>query len=182
MAKNVVWITRWLNELKFNFVCNLFIRLLNDNQKSLDLIKNFENHSRIKHIDVQYHYIRKIAENELIKTSYVSINEMIADVFTKPTTPVIFKKLKKKLNLYWIFQKIEKDEKKWNDKTWNFAKRFEANTQTPNNRIGDEPIDTHTRKISYVLIEYGMGANLVMKMLKLRNQLYALYLTISLAL
>ena len=105
-TKNVVWATRWLNELKFNLVCNLPIRLLNDNQGSLDLIKNFENHSRTKHINVQYHYIREVAEDGLIKTSYVFINEMIADVLTKPTTPMIFKKLRKKLDLYWIFQKV----------------------------------------------------------------------------
>ena len=75
---------------------NFFIKLLDDNQKSLNLIKNSKHHNRIKHIDVQYHYIKKMIENDLIKSVYVSINEMIADILIKFIKSAIFLHLEKK--------------------------------------------------------------------------------------
>lgn len=53
-GKNIVWVTRWMNELGFGKHMNLPGIVLNgDNQGTLDLIKNPEHHSRSKHIDIQ---------------------------------------------------------------------------------------------------------------------------------
>ena len=78
---------------------NMSIKLFDDNQGTLDLIKNSEHHSRIKHIDVQYHYIKEVMENGLMRLGYVSTKEMIADMLTKPTKPTIFLILRRKLSL-----------------------------------------------------------------------------------
>ena len=48
------------------------------------LSKNAEFHSRTKHIDVQYHYIREAIEDGLVTVSYIPTNEMAADSLTKP--------------------------------------------------------------------------------------------------
>ena len=97
-SKTVVWASRWMRELFGDFL-KTPIELLGDNQGSLDLIKNPENHSRTKHIDVQYHYIREVVQDGLMRTGYVSTKEMIADILTKPTKPAIFLMLRKKLGL-----------------------------------------------------------------------------------
>ena len=98
ISKNIVWTIRWIKKFDLNRNLNLFIKLLDDNQKSLNLIKNSKHHNRIKYIDVQYHYIKKMIENDLIKSVYVSINEMIADILIKFIKSAIFLHLKKKLN------------------------------------------------------------------------------------
>lgn len=52
-------------------------------RQSIALIKNPENHSRTKHIDVQYHYVREVVEDGLVKISYMPTAEMAADILTK---------------------------------------------------------------------------------------------------
>ena len=96
--KNIVWAIRWIKKFDLNQNLNFFIKLFDNNQKLLNLIKNLKHHNQIKHIDVQYHYIKKMIENDLIKSVYVSINEMIADILIKFIKSVIFLHLKKKIN------------------------------------------------------------------------------------
>ena len=98
ISKNIVWTIRWIKKFDLNQNLNFFIKLFDDNQKSLNLIKNSKHHNRIKHIDVQYHYIKKMIENDLIKFVYVFINEMIVDILIKFIKSIIFLHLKKKLN------------------------------------------------------------------------------------
>ena len=102
-GKNIVWATRWINELRLREMLNNSpIQLLGDNQGAISLIKNSEHHSRIKHIDVQYHYVREIAKDGLIKSNYVPISDMIADILTKPIKPAIFLHFRNKLGLIKI--------------------------------------------------------------------------------
>lgn len=75
------------------------IKLLGDNQGSLDFIKYPEHHSHTKHIDVQYHYVREVAEDGLIRPGYVSTKDMIPDILIKPIKPPIFLPLRNKLGL-----------------------------------------------------------------------------------
>ena len=55
-----------------------------DNQGCIAIATNPVHHSRTKHIDVKYHYIRQCVEREVIKLEYLPTNNMIADIFTKP--------------------------------------------------------------------------------------------------
>lgn len=98
-AKTIVWASKWMRELFGEEFLEMPIKLLGDNQGSLDLIKNPEHHSRTKHIDVQYHYIREVVEDGLMRTEHVSTKEMIADALTKPTKPATFLMLRRKLGL-----------------------------------------------------------------------------------
>ena len=98
-SKNLVWATRWIKELKFDHICNLPIKLLGDNQGTLDLIKNPEHHSRTKHIDVQYHYIREVVADGYVEIEHIPTKEMTADIFTKPLNRDIFTTLRARLGL-----------------------------------------------------------------------------------
>ena len=42
-----------------------------------------EMHSRTKHIDVRYHFIRERIQRGSVRVSYVSTSETVADNFTK---------------------------------------------------------------------------------------------------
>ena len=54
-----------------------------DNQRSMLLAKNSIHHSRMKHIDMQYHFIREKLESGVIELKYCPTEHMVADVLTK---------------------------------------------------------------------------------------------------
>jgi intergrase/recombinase len=45
---------------------------------------NPEFYARLKHIDIQYHYIRELVENDTVKLEYIQTSEMAVDYLTKP--------------------------------------------------------------------------------------------------
>ena len=98
-GKDIVWVTRWMNELGFGKHMNFPIKLNGDNQGTLDLIRNPEHHSRSKHIDIQLHYLREVINDGYTSTGHVSTHEMIADIFTKPLGATMFKELRAKLGV-----------------------------------------------------------------------------------
>ncbi len=59
------------------------IVIYENNQNAIALIKNSQFHARIKHIDIQTHFIREKVIEEFIDLAYVSIDQMIADDLTK---------------------------------------------------------------------------------------------------
>ena len=54
--------------------------------KSLALIKNLEFHARIKHINIQYHYIHELIKDSVVKLKHCNINNMTADYLIKLLT------------------------------------------------------------------------------------------------
>ena len=60
------------------------ITIYADNQSAIKLLKNPVLSMRSKHIDVIYHFARKRVALKDIAFKYISTDEMIADVLTKP--------------------------------------------------------------------------------------------------
>jgi hypothetical protein len=54
-----------------------------DNQNAIVFVKNSQFHARIKHIDIQTHFIREKVIEGSIDLFYVLIDQMIADDLTK---------------------------------------------------------------------------------------------------
>ena len=61
-----------------NFVMNV------DNQGAINLAKNPVNHQRSKHIDIKYHFLRSEIQTGNLILQYVSTEDNLADIFTKP--------------------------------------------------------------------------------------------------
>lgn len=59
------------------------IVLYGDNLSAQQLAKNHTYHSRTKHIDIKYNFIRDVVNNDMLKIEYIPTNDMIADVLTK---------------------------------------------------------------------------------------------------
>ncbi|KYN27392.1 Copia protein, partial [Trachymyrmex cornetzi] len=59
------------------------VSLHNDNQSAGKLAINPMFHSRSKHIDIKYHFIRQALTENKIELSYTPTEEVIADVLTK---------------------------------------------------------------------------------------------------
>ena len=75
------------------------ITIKEDNQGAIALTQNPIAHSRTKHIDIRFHFIREARENGSIDIVYCPTSEMIADLFTKPIPRGQFEKLRDLLGM-----------------------------------------------------------------------------------
>jgi hypothetical protein len=57
-------------------------------------------HSRTKHIDIRYHFLRDHQQRGDIEIAYVSTKEQLVDTFTKPLDEKTFSKLRNELNIF----------------------------------------------------------------------------------
>jgi hypothetical protein len=81
------------------------VPLLCDNESAVRMADNPVEHSRIKHIDMWYHFLRDHQQKGDIKIAYVSTHNQLADIFTKPLDEKTFSKLRNELNILdsWNF-------------------------------------------------------------------------------
>lgn len=74
----------YLRNLIHEITGNLYVIDLHcDNQSAMKLASSQQCHNRSKHIDVRYHYIRNVINDNIIKIKYVPTGEMPADILTK---------------------------------------------------------------------------------------------------
>ena len=65
-----------------------------DNQGAINLAKNPIHHQRSKHIDIKYHFIRLEVREKRVSLQYISSEENLADIFTKPASKGKLEKFK----------------------------------------------------------------------------------------
>ena len=70
-----------------------------DNTSAIAITENPVQHSRTKHIDIKYHFIREHVMNGTIEMHFVPSEEQIADIFTKPLDESTFTRLVSKLGM-----------------------------------------------------------------------------------
>ncbi|GKG30965.1 hypothetical protein Tco_0423453, partial [Tanacetum coccineum] len=75
------------------------IPLYCDNKTAIALCCNNVQHSRAKHIDVHYHFIKEQADNGIVELYFVRTEYQLADIFTKPLPREIFNFLIEKLGM-----------------------------------------------------------------------------------
>jgi hypothetical protein len=73
--------------------------LLCDNESAIRIADNPVEHSRTKHIDIRYHFLRDHQQRGDIEIAYVSTKDQLADIFTKPLDEKTFSKLRNELNI-----------------------------------------------------------------------------------
>ncbi|GKF98601.1 putative ribonuclease H-like domain-containing protein, partial [Tanacetum coccineum] len=76
----VLWIQNHMMDYGFNFM-NTKIHI--DNESTISVINNPVAHSRTKHIEIRFHFIRDCYEKRLIKVIKIHIDSNIADLLTK---------------------------------------------------------------------------------------------------
>jgi hypothetical protein len=75
------------------------VPLLCDNESAIRMADNPVEHSRTKHIAIQYHFLRYHQQRGDIEITYVSTKDQLADIFTKPLDEKTFTKLRNELNI-----------------------------------------------------------------------------------
>ena len=86
----VLWIRNQLRD--YGLVLER-IPIMCDNTSAISIVSNPVNHSRTKHIDIRYHFIREHAHNGTIELHYVPTDKQLADIFTKPLDEATFNRL-----------------------------------------------------------------------------------------
>ena len=79
-GKEMLWMKRFLLELGLS---QLTYVVFCDSQSAMDLSKNSMYHSRTKHIDVRYHWLRLAIEEQTLQLEKVHTDDNVADMLTK---------------------------------------------------------------------------------------------------
>jgi hypothetical protein len=61
-----------------------------DSRSAISVAKNPVLHSRTKHIDVRYHFLRDNVEKGIIDLTHVPSQKQLADILTKPLDQATF--------------------------------------------------------------------------------------------
>jgi hypothetical protein len=83
VAKEVIWLRNLMMQLTCDVEYSQTIMIYENNQSVIALIKNSQFHARIKHIDIQTHFIKEKVIEEFIDLTYVFIHQIITDDLTK---------------------------------------------------------------------------------------------------
>ncbi|GJR37388.1 retrovirus-related pol polyprotein from transposon TNT 1-94 [Tanacetum coccineum] len=92
----ILWMRSQLTDYGFQFNK---IPLYCDNKSAIALCCNNVQHSRAKHIDVRYHFIKEQVENGIVELYFVRTEYQLADIFTKPLPRDRFNFLIEKLGM-----------------------------------------------------------------------------------
>ncbi|GKB41045.1 hypothetical protein Tco_0885987 [Tanacetum coccineum] len=95
-SAQVLWMRSQLTNYGFQFNK---IPLYCDNKSEIALCCNNVQHSRAKHIDVRYHFIKEQVENGIVELYFVRTEYQLADIFTIPLPRERFNFLIEKLGM-----------------------------------------------------------------------------------
>ncbi|GKA42777.1 hypothetical protein Tco_0735437 [Tanacetum coccineum] len=73
----------WMRSQLTDYGLGNKIPLYYDNKSAIGLCCNNVQHSRSKHIDMRYHFIKEQVENGVVELYFVRIEYQLADIFTK---------------------------------------------------------------------------------------------------
>ena len=80
-AKECIWLRRLIRELFPSLISQTTLHC--DNQAALTLAVDDNYHTRTKHINIRYHFIRECVAQKVIDLIYCPTDDMTADVLTK---------------------------------------------------------------------------------------------------
>ena len=91
VAKQVLWQRSLFTELDFEIPTTSTI--FTDNQAAISISHHPEFHSRTKHIDIAYHFLRDLVESGTLDIIYIPSRENLADILTKGLARVLHEEL-----------------------------------------------------------------------------------------
>jgi hypothetical protein len=74
-----------------------------DSTSAISVARNLVLHSRTKHIEVRYHFLRDNVDKGNIDLIHVPIEKQLADILTKPLDQVTFARLRGELGVFFSF-------------------------------------------------------------------------------
>lgn len=96
-VQEYVWLRTLLREIGYG--TNEATTIMCDNNVAINLSEDLMLHSRVKHVDIKYHFLRERVASEEIVMRYINTKDNIADLFTKPLSLPRFSRLCRILGL-----------------------------------------------------------------------------------
>lgn len=96
-AFEIIWLVSLLTELRVPLPATPTIYC--DNIGATYLSTNPVFHSRMKHLALDYHFVRELVQTKLLRVSHVSSTDQLADALTKPLPQTRFYDLFVKIGL-----------------------------------------------------------------------------------
>ena len=93
-----VWLRRFVDHLKVYSSSNS-LTIYTDSQASIAYSKDLKFHSKAKHIDIKYQFVKDMVAQEGVNLKYISTHDMIADPLTKVTNRETFERHTRALGL-----------------------------------------------------------------------------------
>ncbi|GKC20581.1 hypothetical protein Tco_1022731 [Tanacetum coccineum] len=93
---NIVWMKSQLSDYDINYK---MVPIFCDNTSAIAISNNSILHSRTKHIDIRYHFIRDHILKGDIELHFILIKYQLPDIFTKPLDEPTFTRLKAELGM-----------------------------------------------------------------------------------
>jgi hypothetical protein len=94
-CRDAVYLSNLLESVGFK--CNGPIKMYEDNQSCIDMLKGRSRHTASKHINPKFHFGRDMVSQGTVIPIHVNTAYQIADLFTKPLGRTVFKPLQQKL-------------------------------------------------------------------------------------
>jgi hypothetical protein len=82
-----------INLLKeLNLYCQEKLQIFNDNQAAIYTYRNKTAGSQLRHVLINFHFVREMIEQNKIGIDYLETDRMIADMFTKAVSRDVFER------------------------------------------------------------------------------------------
>ena len=101
-ASEALWMLQLAAEMHINIPRPL--PLFEDNQACITFAEGTKYHSRAKHIDMRYFFVKERVEDGTFKMVYCPTDKMLADMLTKPLPPDTFVKLRDAMGIVDVSQ------------------------------------------------------------------------------
>ena len=92
----ILWMRNQLQD--YGLVLNK-IPIMCDNMSAIAISNNHVQHSRMKHIDIRYHFLREHVMSGTVELHFVPTEQQLADIFTKPLDETTFSRLVSELGM-----------------------------------------------------------------------------------
>ncbi|GKC10055.1 hypothetical protein Tco_1001665, partial [Tanacetum coccineum] len=93
---SILWMKSQLSDYDIHYK---MVPIFCDNTSVIAISNNLVLHSRTKHIDIRYHFIRDHILKGDIKLHFIPTEYQLADIFTKPLDEPTFTRLKAELGM-----------------------------------------------------------------------------------
>jgi hypothetical protein len=90
-CSQLLWITYTMTDFGEQYT---HVPLQCDSTSAISVAKNPVHHSKTKHIEVRYHFLRDNVEKGKIALIHVPTHDQLADIFTKPLDQATFTRLR----------------------------------------------------------------------------------------
>jgi hypothetical protein len=97
--KEAIWIKGLTKDLGID--SGQPIAIMGDNQAALHILKNDTSSRRTRYVDLYHHGVRGAVKNGVVTFQYISTEEMVADILTKPLGRVKVEKFRAAMGVHF---------------------------------------------------------------------------------